>query len=363
MELTREDTQKAKGVAILGMVMLHLFCRLGDLPYTPLIWIGDIPLIYYLGLFGDICVPIYCFCSGYAHYLLKEKHETQYTKTIFQKLFRFLKHYWTVVVLFSLAGLLMRRGNGIPGSLAQFLGNVFLYRINYNGAWWFVVTYVFLCALSPLLSRVVQRMRPLVVLSASGFVYLIAYLFRFKFILTFSNEWLNWGWQQLILLGTSQFGYLIGMVCRKECWISQLRNITGFAAAKPNDRQIAWRVLVLLTPTAAFVGHCMVQSLGVAPFTAGAVLLSIFLSPLPVLVNRIFLFLGKHSTNIWLIHMFFYNGALGWSVFSAQYPVFVLLLLLLICIAVSVLINALEKLWRNLRGKVSIYDQCHRSGL
>ena len=36
MELTIQDTQSAKGAAVLGMVMVHLFCRLGDLPYTPL---------------------------------------------------------------------------------------------------------------------------------------------------------------------------------------------------------------------------------------------------------------------------------------------------------------------------------------
>ena len=64
MELTKKDTQIAKGIAVLGMVMLHLFCRLGELPYTPWIWVGEVPLIYYLGLFGDLCVPVFCFCSG-----------------------------------------------------------------------------------------------------------------------------------------------------------------------------------------------------------------------------------------------------------------------------------------------------------
>lgn len=54
MELTKQENQMAKGVAILAMVMLHLFCRLGDLPYTPLIWIGHTPLIYYLVLFPDL---------------------------------------------------------------------------------------------------------------------------------------------------------------------------------------------------------------------------------------------------------------------------------------------------------------------
>lgn len=58
-----------KGMAILSMLMLHLFCRKENLPYTPLLWLGNTPLIYYFGLFGDICVAVYCFVSGYAHYM------------------------------------------------------------------------------------------------------------------------------------------------------------------------------------------------------------------------------------------------------------------------------------------------------
>ena len=53
MEFTKYDSQMAKGIAIIGMVMLHLFCRLGELPYSPLLWLGDVPLVYYLGLLGD----------------------------------------------------------------------------------------------------------------------------------------------------------------------------------------------------------------------------------------------------------------------------------------------------------------------
>ena len=69
MDITKRDSKMLKGIAILAMLMLHLFCRRDNLPYTPLLWIGDTPLIYYFGLFGDICVAIYCFVSGYAHYL------------------------------------------------------------------------------------------------------------------------------------------------------------------------------------------------------------------------------------------------------------------------------------------------------
>lgn len=55
-----------KGVAVLGLLMLHLFCRKANLPYAPLLWLGNTPLVYYFGLFGDCCVPIFCFISGYA---------------------------------------------------------------------------------------------------------------------------------------------------------------------------------------------------------------------------------------------------------------------------------------------------------
>ena len=52
MDITKRDSKMLKGIAILAMLMLHLFCRRDNLPYTPLLWIGDTPLIYYFGLFG-----------------------------------------------------------------------------------------------------------------------------------------------------------------------------------------------------------------------------------------------------------------------------------------------------------------------
>ena len=64
--LTKKDAKMAQGLAIIGMVALHLFCRIDNLPYNVHIFLGGRPLIYYIGLFGDFCVPIYCFCSGYS---------------------------------------------------------------------------------------------------------------------------------------------------------------------------------------------------------------------------------------------------------------------------------------------------------
>lgn len=49
----KQEAVMTRGLAILSMVCLHLFCKLGDdIVYTPLIWLNDeIPLIYTVGFF------------------------------------------------------------------------------------------------------------------------------------------------------------------------------------------------------------------------------------------------------------------------------------------------------------------------
>lgn len=223
MELTKQENQMAKGVAILAMVMLHLFCRLGDLPYTPLVWIGHTPLIYYLGLFGDICVPIYCFCSGYAQILLKGREQSQYRRSRWVRLFKFLLNYWIVLILFSIVGALFDKTGAIPGSVRIFLGNLFLYSLSYNGAWWFVLTYAFLIALSPLFIRAAEKMRPIPLFLVSGALYFVSYIFRFAYPLHFEVALFQWAWEQLLLIGTSQFSFVLGMLFYQHKVISTLR--------------------------------------------------------------------------------------------------------------------------------------------
>ena len=333
MELTKQDTQMAKGMASLGMVMLHLFCRLGELPYTPLIWCKNSPLIYYLGLFGDLCVPVYCFCRGYAHYLMADSQKKDYVKRLPNKALRFLTNYWIVVILFSLVGLHLDQTGKIPGSRKDFFANLFLISTSYNGAWWFVMTYLILLFLSKPLAELTKHSNCIVLLIVSFAVYFAAYQIRFNHDdITFINPVIQWFWRQTILLGTSQFGYLIGMVCRKCGWINSLKLCL-------QDRPVLRRLLVCVLPTAAFLGHCIVQSAFVAPFTACAALAGLFLVHLPHWAGKCFLILGKHSTNIWLVHMFFFSTLLPNFIFFAKYPVLILGVMLAICYACSIVID------------------------
>ena len=259
MELTKRDDQMAKGVAIVAMLMLHLFCRTEKLPYEPLVWVGDIPLIYYLGLFGDLCVPAYCFCSGYAQSVLREKEGAAYGPNRIRRIEKFLVNFWVVLTLFSLVGIVFDKSGAVPGSLGKFLGNALLYRLSYNGAWWFVLTYLMLILLTPFFFKVRKMLPPLLLFLGSGAIYFASYVFRFAWVLRIDNSVLSWIWNQAILLGTSQFSFVIGLLFHRYAIITKLRERLC------EKRGTVW--LLILAPFAMFFLHCVEVSLIIAPIT------------------------------------------------------------------------------------------------
>ncbi len=330
MELSKKDNQMAKGLAIFGMIMLHLFCRNTDLPYTPLIWIDNTPLVYYLGLFGDLCVPIYCFCSGYAQALLFQKESVSYNKNRFLRLLKFLINYWIILIIFAIIGLITKTDN-IPGTLSDFFGNLFLYDISYNGAWWFVLTYTILIFCSPLLCKISEKINPIVLFFTSGIIYFISYIFRFSIQIDIPHPILDKVWQQIILFGTSQFSFVVGIIFYEQKIITKLSSIKTNSVLK---NIVCTTIIILL-----IIIHAIVQSLIIAPITGLITMICFHIMDKTKWIQQFFLFLGKHSTNIWLIHMFFYLVMFTDFVFIAKYPVFILLFMFLICFATSYIIN------------------------
>lgn len=69
---------------------------------------------------------------------------------------KFLFHFWIVVSLFLVIGILCKNID-IPKTINEFLGNIFLYRLSYNGAWWFVLTYIFLVLTYPMIRWISEK--------------------------------------------------------------------------------------------------------------------------------------------------------------------------------------------------------------
>lgn len=323
----------AKGLAITGMVMLHLFCRLGSLPYKPLIWIGSVPLVYYLGLFGDLCVPVYCFTGGYAQGLLRDKYQMAYYRTATKKIGRLLLNYWIVLFLFAGLGSVFDESGRIPGAFSDFLGNFFLYRMSYNGAWWFLLTYLILVALTPCMVYLAKHIDDMVLLVSSGVIYFVAYLFRFPLAHTWNQPVVDWIWTQAILVGTSQLSWIVGIICYQRNTIGRIRE----GCEKLKVPNIAFVVI----PCLLIVVHGMEQSLIIAPITGLLTLLCLYLVKKPAWLENVLLFFGAHSTNIWLTHMFFYMCIFKGLVEKAKYPVLILGFMLVLCCGTSYIVQGI----------------------
>ena len=98
---------------------------------------------------------------------------------------------------------------------------------------------------------------------------------------------------------------------------------------------VAWIILFVVTniiEKAVFVLPCAVLTF---------IFFNLWIKP--EWIKQVFLFLGKHSTNIWLTHMFFYLVLFKGLVQKAVYPVFMLGFMLILCIATSYVVMAIEK--------------------
>lgn len=110
-----------------------------------------------------------------------------------------------------------------------------------------------------------------------------------------------------------------------------------------------WKsAIVIVPPALVFLAHCFVQTLFVAPFTAIAVLVSLFCADRPQWMDKILVFLGRRSTDIWLCHMFYYFTLFDCMVFQAKYPILIAAIMFGICIATSYLIDAIYRTVCNL---------------
>lgn len=333
VELNKNQVSITKGIAILFMLLLHLFCTKNyNGLFQPIIMIGETPLIYYLALFGDCCVTIYCFCSGYGLMYSYEKNPIYYKQNNLIRILRLYLNFWVILVLFVLIlGPMLGMGNQYPGNFKQFYLTFTAINPAYNGAWWFLTTYILLVLSSTLLNKAIKKYHTVLIISISGIFYCLAYVQRIKGVLYFDLEWVDWLIRQLALYGTSQFPYVIGSVFFYHKWYSKLSNIFQNLKFK---NMFSLGIIILM-----IIAHGLVQTLFVAPFT-GIIFICFFnLMNKPKWVENILLYFGKHSTNLWLTHMFFYMIYFKEVVFSPKYPFLIFIWLIVLCLMASSIIN------------------------
>lgn len=335
MELSVIQTNNTKGVAILMMLCLHLFNTLDYQGlFSPSVFIGSKPLIYYISLFCDCCVAIYCFCSGYGLNVGYMGNTTNYNRKNYTRLIKLYLNYWIILLLFAVGlGMILGQGARYPGDWIKFFLNVTAIDPSYNGAWWFFTTYLILVLSSPLILGFVNRFNGSWIVIVSFLFYSIAYIQRIKVPIVLDNFVLDRFLSQLALLGTAQFPFVLGALAWRKKWYSQFIMLLS----KIRLRNLILVGIILLS----IVIHGIIPSLFIAVFTGVLFIFCFNALNLPAIADRPLQYLSVHSTNIWLVHMFFYLIFFKEFIYAPKYPILIYLWLLLWCLAASKLINVI----------------------
>lgn len=258
--------------------------------------------------------------------------EIGYYKKRLKGLLSVLVSYWTVLITFSIVSVIVGQADFMPGSFKKFIMNFLTLDKSYNGAWWYMFAYAFLVIISPLLLKCVQKFNPTIVLSFGFFIYCTAYYIRFKL----GDS--NWILGKFGPLGMTLFEYLLGAECCKFKVFTKIYNLWI-----KTPKYIRCVISVSTIIAMLYARTSLVPSLFVAPIT-GFVLITLFhFWHKPKIVQSIFLTVGKHSTNLWLTHMFFHSVLFVNFVYIAKYPLLIFAFMLAITLCVSFGLNIIEK--------------------
>lgn len=319
-----------KAIAVILMVALHTFAfpeRIKGTGFKSFLIINNLPIEYYLFKAGGICVGIFTFLSGYGIYI---KYGSEFSiKNICNRLRKFFVNYWIIFIIFIGIGILkgVYSFNLIKLSTGL-IGNADVY----NAEWWYIRLYTMLIIMYPIIVNIINKVNYKIILFISFTVNILGMIFtKLGYIIGINSFIYN---NISILLG-GQFLFILGIiVCKNKLFekydqklkLTHNKGLYGciilfFIMAIINFIPILGEVLkILITPV--FI---------------------LFLTSINFKSKLLFI-IGKHSTNIWLIHSFFCYYLFQDIAFYPKWSLLVLSWIIILCILCSIIINKIKKI-------------------
>ena len=273
------------------------FVDWGDVYGKLIIWLStDKPLVYLFGFFAGVCVPIYSMCAGYARWLLKDSGY----KESWNRIYKLMKNYWIILISFSAIGLIT--GGNIPGSWIKFLKSLVLLH-SYNGAWWYLNTYVIILAIpASVVLFPVRKMEAKVGIADCLLIQVVWYIIsRFSILPGQFEGYLGFIYKEIInLIGVIPYIWIGAFICKGQL-LDEVEKIFQNQKIKNSRKDLT----LLFIGVVLFIGYTTLNKSALIGITGICTFFIFNLLNKPVWIENIFLCLGKHSTNIWLTHMFF----------------------------------------------------------
>lgn len=333
MEISLQKSNQLKSIAILMMLVLHLFNQDYRGLFQPLIFVGEQPLSYYISLFCDACVAIFAFVSGYGLYFSYKNNQKAFLQKNKERTKNLYLRYWIILFLFVvLLGWFLGK-EGYPGNWLKFILSFSGFEPGYNGAWWYFTIYIAFIFTSKFWFRLLDKINPYLYLIALLIIYAFAFYFRIYQTNIFQNPILDWLHTQGALYFCTLFQFMLGAFALKHNWHQKVSTI--FSKTKYVNLFAILGIILLI------VFHGIIPNFIVAPFTALGFVFLFLQMRLAKPLNKALDFFNPHSTNLWLIHMFFYMIYFKEIIYAPQYPLLIFGWLVLWCVIASYMVNAI----------------------
>jgi hypothetical protein len=220
---------------------------------------------------------------------------------------------------------------GYPGTWQQFLLTFTGVQAYYNGAWWYFTIYILFIFTSRFWFGLLEKVNPYFYLGLLFLIYFIAFYFRIYKPTIFEYPVLQWLHTQGALYFCTLFQFMLGAFALKYHWhgkVSAWFDRIGYS----NLIGITGIILLIII-------HGLIPNFVIAPFTALGFIFLFLQINWGRSIDKALDFFTPHSTNLWLVHMFFYLVYFKEIIYAPQYPVFIFGWLVLWCLIASYLVN------------------------
>jgi peptidoglycan/LPS O-acetylase OafA/YrhL len=337
----KRQTNIAKGVALLLLLWHHLFYNSPEYynKFTSLFYFKGVPVECFLADFCKVCVAIFLFLSGYGLYKSYQSYLRSNTLTkdkygikrdiIFVKnhLIKMMSSYWFIFIIFVPMGLFFGRsfityyGFNPVYYLADFFGVCYLL-FNYSGTmnvtWWFMSIIIIYYVFFPLLCRIMNWSKEILLLSVLFLLFLPFPDFRQL------KLWLC--------------PFVFGMYMSSYNGFNRINN-------KINTKSKSLIFCLLSICLTAYVRDSSGYRTTLDSIFGFFIILFSYLiiSAVPIL-NRILEELGKYSGQIFMFHTFIFSYYFSGFIYFFKYSILIFIVMTVVCYLVARLLTWLMKI-------------------
>lgn len=333
---TKEHTYITKSILVIMMLIHHLFTSELIAQYSTTLTLPDSTLFTYISTYCKMCISGFAFLTafGMTHSLKKIQSENatpSYFKTICKRLISLES---SVLIIYILAILYKRfivvesirelyntgSGFNILYMLIDMLGLSSYYKTpTINVTWWYLTYAILLIVTMP-------------------FIYM-AYK-KFRYLLLPVGCLLS----LIILISTASFStllpsVLLGTAFAYEGWFEKIKQSTS----------VLWKkcVRIFIEIIGIVFSYHLYRAAGLEYCYGFAFLIPLLvfevISYIPI-ISSVLKYIGKHATSIFLTHTFVYYYFYTDFIYSFKKDWLILLVMIVICTAISIIIELLKKI-------------------